>query len=454
MSDPLEDARLRRVRTDWRVGRLKHFARLTGGGTPAKENVEYWEGGNIPWVSPKDMKRRVITETGDYITEAAVDGSATSFVEAGSPLMVVRSGILRHTLPVAIAGVRLTLNQDMKAFKLKRELNSNFFAYWIEGQSSDLLLEWRQFGATVESIDIDRMMNGRIAVPDLCTQRNIVDFLDRETAHIDKLIEKKQRLVALWDERTNADLSQIVFQSCTALGDLIESGVDWLGRIPSSWQLSRIGWELQRITYGFTNPMPTVDEGPFLLTANDVNYGRIIWETARRTSQQAYDHDLTDKSRPKKGDVLLTKDGTLGRVAIHDGRPACINQSVALLRPRRNRLTSDFLANVLLSRRYQDRMVFEAGGTTIKHIYITRLQKMPFPVPSIEEQCQINRCVDAQRQRAQGLGEMINASIERLRELRAALITAAVTGQIDLATWGKQGQTDRRLDQIEEAMRA
>jgi type I restriction enzyme S subunit len=92
------------------------------------------------------MKQRVISETEDYITEAAVDASATSYVDAGSPLVVVRSAILRHTLPVALARCRLTLNQDMKAFRLSSRLRSDFFAYWVEGQSKDLLLEWRQLG--------------------------------------------------------------------------------------------------------------------------------------------------------------------------------------------------------------------------------------------------------------------------------------------------------------------
>jgi len=190
MSDQLERDRLARCSPEWPVFYLKHLAQLRGGGTPSKENEAFWSNGDVPWVSPKDMKRRVIIETEDYITEAAVDGSATSFVEAGSPLLVVRSGILRHTLPVAIAGCRVTLNQDMKAFRLNGRLNASFFVYWIEGQSSELLLEWRQFGATVESIDITRMMKGRIALPDLATQQSIAVFLDRETARIDQLIER------------------------------------------------------------------------------------------------------------------------------------------------------------------------------------------------------------------------------------------------------------------------
>ncbi|MFB9148975.1 restriction endonuclease subunit S [Roseovarius ramblicola] len=447
------DASQHETPTSWDRRKIKfHLSGFFGGGTPSKYNLDYWTDGTVPWVTPKDMKRRMIDTAEDLITVDAVKNSATNMVPPSSVLMVVRSGILKHSLPIALNTVPVALNQDIKAFRFRRSLLPEFFAYWIEGQQKKKLLEWCQIGATVDNIDMDAMLNGQIAVPDLATQRQIADFLDRETARIDLLIEKKQRLVALWNERINAEVSGIVFQTDRLDGDLVETGVDWLGRIPSSWQLSRIGWELQRITYGFTNPMPTEDEGPFLLTANDVNYGRILWESARHTSQHAFDHDLTDKSRPRKGDVLLTKDGTLGRVAIHDGRPVCINQSVALLRPRKNRVTSEFLANVLLSRRYQDRMVFEAGGTTIKHIYITRLQKMPFPVPTMDEQRAINAKINLTRQRVALLDDKINASIDRLKEYRSALITAAVTGQINVETYTKSGTPARRLDAIQEEM--
>jgi type I restriction enzyme S subunit len=191
----LEKERLSRAPHHWTVFRLNYLASLRGGGTPLKDREDYWCNGKIPWVSPKDMKRRLIVETEDYITAEAVDGSATAYVDPGSVLIVVRSGILRHSLPVALAGVRLTLNQDLKAFSLCSRLLPWFFLYWIEGQSTDLLLEWRQFGATVESIDVPRMMNGRIAVPDLPTQGRIVDFLDFETARIDAVCDKTNQSI-------------------------------------------------------------------------------------------------------------------------------------------------------------------------------------------------------------------------------------------------------------------
>jgi len=106
-----------------------------------------------------------------------------------------------------------------------------------------------------------------------------------------------------------------------------------VGNVPAIWYVEELRFFLDLITYGFTNPMPDADDGPWKLTAKDVIDGRINYKTARRTTIDAFKNDLTDKSRPKVGDVLLTKDGSIGRVAIVDREGICINQSVALLRP-------------------------------------------------------------------------------------------------------------------------
>ncbi|MGJ5111168.1 MULTISPECIES: restriction endonuclease subunit S [unclassified Bradyrhizobium] len=134
--------------------------------------------------------------------------------------------------------------------------------------------------------------------------------------------------------------------------------------------------------------MPTTSVGPFMLTAKDINFGRILYEQARRTSWEAYNTLLTAKSRPKVGDVLVTKDGTLGRIAVVDRDDVCINQSVALLRPS-NRIRPQFLKYLLEEPNNFAKMLGDADGSTIKHIYVTRLAKMEVSVPEVCVQDQI-----------------------------------------------------------------
>ena len=142
-----------------------------------------------------------------------------------------------------------------------------------------------------------------------------------------------------------------------------------VGVIPENWEFKELRNYFSFISYGFTNPMPTVSDGVYMITANDINNGRIKLETARKTSELAFKTFLSDKSRPKKNDILLTKDGTLGRIALVGDEKICINQSVAVIRPN-EKIYPLFLKLLLEGTYYQKTMIDNAGGSTIKHIYI------------------------------------------------------------------------------------
>lgn len=158
-----------------------------------------------------------------------------------------------------------------------------------------------------------------------------------------------------------------------------------IGLIPSDWEYLELENYFDLITYGFTNPMPTTDEGPFMITAKDVNHGKILYNSARKTSIDAFNTLLTKKSKPEINDVLITKDGSIGRVAIVEKEDLCINQSVALIRPN-EKIVPLFLKYLLESPIYQKLIKRDASGSTILHIYITRINKMSIGVPSVKEQ--------------------------------------------------------------------
>jgi len=157
------------------------------------------------------------------------------------------------------------------------------------------------------------------------------------------------------------------------------------GRVPRKWSYEPLENFFVLITYGFTNPMPTSSVGPHMLTAKDIFNGKIHYKTARRTTSEAYEKLLTDKSRPKIDDILITKDGSIGRVAIVDQENICISQSVALIRPN-ERIVPLFLKYLLESDQYQQLIDIDATGSTIQHIYITKINKMPVAVPDTTEQ--------------------------------------------------------------------
>jgi len=175
----------------WALVPLKYLARFSGGGTPSRDVTAFWSG-DIPWVSPKDMKVKNIGKTEEYLTELGLENSTASLVAKGALLLVVRSGILKHTIPVAMNSVPVALNQDMKALRVEgRRLSARYLMYVVEGKNNELLQEWAKQGATVESIEQEYLENSEFPVPALREQSVIANFLDHETAKIDTLIEKQ-----------------------------------------------------------------------------------------------------------------------------------------------------------------------------------------------------------------------------------------------------------------------
>jgi type I restriction enzyme S subunit len=201
-----------------------------------------------------------------------------------------------------------------------------------------------------------------------------------------------------------------------------------VGVIPVEWECAKLSDFFSLISYGFTNPMPTVDDGVFMITAADVNNGRIQLESARKTSEKAYDTLLTAKSKPRKNDILLTKDGTLGRLALVGDEKVCINQSVAIIRPN-GRVEPPFLKVLLESPRYQKRMVDDAGGSTIKHIYITIVDKMPLGLPIDKAE---QRAIAEALSDVDGLLGGLDRLIAKKRDLKQGAMQQLLTGQTRL----------------------
>ncbi len=194
----------------WEIKRIKAVSSFSGGGTPSRENLGYWNG-DIPWVSPKDMKMERIVGAEESITEEGLSSSAASMVPSGAVLMVVRSGILKHTIPVAINEVPVALNQDMKALRLdSKRCAADFFLRFVQGLNDRLLLVWSKQGATVESIEHDYLAKTIIPLPPLSEQQAITSFLDREIGKLNSLIEESEAAINLLQERRSALISAAV----------------------------------------------------------------------------------------------------------------------------------------------------------------------------------------------------------------------------------------------------
>jgi len=180
----------------WTRLTMGEIGRWFGGGTPSKANPSFWTGGNIPWVSPKDMKFDLITDAQDHITADAVAQSATNLVEKGSILIVVRSGILQHTLPVAIAQRQVALNQDLKAVKPLENIRSDYLALALKAFERDILHTCTKTGTTVQSLELPVFLRFKIPVASLPEQRRIVAEIEKQFTRLEAGVAALRRVQA------------------------------------------------------------------------------------------------------------------------------------------------------------------------------------------------------------------------------------------------------------------
>jgi len=171
---------------NWSVAELGQIGEWCGGGTPSKRNPGYWANGTIPWISPKDMKVFEIAKCEDYITNEAVSASATKIIPKESVVMVTRSGILRHTFPVAVNIVEAALNQDLKALAPYEGMSAKYIAYYLTYCNDKILAACSKDGTTVQSIETDRLKKFKVPLAPRDEQYKIVSKMEELFSDLDK----------------------------------------------------------------------------------------------------------------------------------------------------------------------------------------------------------------------------------------------------------------------------
>lgn len=285
----------------------------------------------------------------------------------------------------------------------------------------------------------DSLLASYVQLPDLATQRQIADFLDRETARIDLLIEKKQRLVALLGEKKNAELYRLE-------QDLFAG----------SHEASRLSYHVTKVGSGKTpSGGATVyqDSGILFLRSQNIKNDGVFLVDAAYISEEI-DSEMAN-SRVLPRDILLNITGaSLGRCAIapSDMPPANVNQHVCIIRPMKH-LLSEYLHILLLTPRMQATIRSEAFSAGREGLNFESIRNFRIPVPdSLETQQEVADQILSISLRDQKILTANGRSIDRLKEYRSALITAAVTGQINVSEWGKAGTNERHLDAIQAEM--
>lgn len=297
-----------------------------------------------------------------------------------------------------------------------------------------------------EVADITKLWH---AVPPQSEQRGIAEFLDRETARIDALIEKKRQLISLLKEQRTALITRAVTRGLDPHAPMKESGVEWLGEIPAHWEARRLRHVVSRIEQGWSpdceNRAAEADEWG-VMKAGCVN-GGVFDETDHKTLPNELDPPVSLEIRP--GDLLMSRASgsreLVGSVAVVENcRPRLLLCDKLFRLASQSHMHVRFLAYALAAKttRAQILVALSGGSGMANNIAQSVVKELWIAVPPLDEQLRIAKCVTEGTAALLQAEERIEAVITRLTELRTALITATVTGAIDVRGYAPSASTD------------
>jgi type I restriction enzyme, S subunit len=322
---------------------------------------------------------------------------------------------------------------ELHVLRPRTNLNSRFLFYVTISHPFRHLGAAEMYGAGGQKrVPEDFVKDFRQPIPLLPEQRAIAAFLDRETVRIDGLIEKKQRQIELLQEKRAALISHAVTKGLNPNAKMKDSGIEWLGEIPAHWSILQLRRVVCRfVDYRGRTPTKT-ESGIPLITAGAVKDGRIDHSLAPEYIAEQDYVDWMCRGMPELGDIVITTEAPLGEVAqVYDAHVA-FAQRVILFKVNRKLIIPEFLRYYYLSQNGKSELLSRASGSTASGIRSDRLRMSLVVVPLLDEQ---QRIVDLLNQTLDQLSaplKNITDSINLLREYRTALISAAVTGKIDV----------------------
>ena len=470
----------------WASAQLSDLGPWIGGGTPSKANPAYWNG-PIPWVSPKDMKTQVIRETVDGITTEAIERSSAKLVPPEAVLIVTRSGILAHSLPVAVTAVESSLNQDLKALNPPSGIVPDYIAWGLRACEQRILDTCRKGGTTVHSIEMPRLSTFEIPVAPTNEQHRIVDRIEALFDEIDRGVESLRdakraielyrqsllksafegRLTTQWRAK-NPDKLECPDTLLTRIGEQRQNCYkaalrDWeralvkreergTGRKPAKPKRPRAipAESIDKGIPGWTTvPLGLVVVDPIYGTSKKCGYGTGATGVLRipnigsgridATDLKSADFDETESARfsLQEGDILTVRsNGSLSIV----GKPAMVRHQhtdylfagyLIRLRPIVRSLVPKYLVYMLMEPTVRVQIETKAKSTSgVNNISAKELQELNAPLCSPEEQVEIVRILDDRLEAAEIVDADIDANLARADALRQSILKKAFAGKL------------------------
>ena len=379
--------------------------------------------------SENTVSRETAKELGAYVFPKGT----VVFAKVGAALLL---GRLR-----TISAESCIDNNMMGFIAAQEKVSKQFVLYSMSTIRFDLIAN----PGAVPSLNEGQIGNYRLAIPCLSEQTQIARFLDHETGRIDALIAEQQRLIELLKEKRQAVISHAVTKGLDPTVPMKDSGVEWLGEVPVHWVVSKIGFRARlQGGFAFSADMFTAVGVP-IVKMNNLKRGALELSEAAYVGEEFCD----DRFALHVGDVLFGMSGSIGptgslgnyAVVSEYDIPAMLNQRVGRFVLNSEEVHSGFMMCVLCSRHFNEQVQLLVTGTAQFNISSEQVQSCLSVFPPVHEQAQIARFLEQETSRFDTLLSEAESGIAFLNERRSALISAAVTGKIDVRGWQPPADT-------------
>jgi type I restriction enzyme, S subunit len=419
----------------WKIVRLKNLAHKIGSGkTPLGGNEVYVADGVLFLRSQNVYDDGLYLDDSVFIASEVDEAMKSTRVRAGDILLNVTGASIGRSCLVPDTFVPANVNQHVCIIRISDHLQRKFVAQVMKADVVKNQVALVQNGAARESLNFDQIGNLVFAIPLESRERSaIVDFLDRETDKINALVEEQRRLIELLKEKRQAVISHAVTKGLNPDAPMKHSGVEWLGQVPQHWEVRRISSLCTKITNGYVGPTRDilVGEGVRYLQSLHIKENAIRFNDpyfVRKEWSKAH-----EKSVLRKGDVLVVQTGDIGQVAtVNEEFEGCNCHALIIISPLQTAVSGDWISWVLATDYGLHSLLSIQTGALHPHLNCGDVKDVFIPLPPTDEQ---QLLLGSLVKRIDALDRLIaeaDRAIDLFQERRTALMSAAVTGKIDV----------------------
>ena len=440
--------------SSWTRSKLDNLCELIGGGTPSRNNLEYF-GGNIIWLTPTEIPKNMIVPISDSkekITNLGLKKSSAKIIPKESVLLTSRASIGY----VAIAGKDVTTNQGFASFICHESLFNYYLAYWLWCNKENL--ESEATGTTFKEISKSKLRELIIPLPPLNEQKRIVAKIEE----LFSLISNISNLLDNTKKQTRVYEKMIIFNTLSGkyteewrknhsnlngsytLSKIFEERKRFLGKkyveiepeiqntltIPDSWKWTSLNNISEKIVDGVHFTPNYTESGIPFLSVKDIKNDRINFDDCKFISKEDH-NELIKRCNPEFNDVLITKSGTIGRTAVINTKKFfSLFVSVALIKISHNHLDPYYLNYVLKNFMNHIDIAQKIKGGVIKNFHLEDLRLVPIPIPNLEEQKEIVSVLDTHMTIINNYKMSIDELKQKIDVLKSSILKTAFEGKL------------------------